>query len=185
MKMPLRIGGTRCRSCNRRTISFDKWIRVVCDSKLEHICASRKLLEALQRSVVGNRALTWTSTGTIVGRLLDPAIRIFEEMNCFPSSSGFDVAGMMDKEVDPILWSMTVVLGDEKTFAVTEHSLGSVPQATQEGGIVCILLDCSVPVILRPGTTSSRFHYVGRCYIHGLMEGMSMQVVSERIVGAG
>lgn len=179
LKMPSHIGESRCRSCNRRMMSLDEWMRVVCNTNLG-TCDSWKILEALQRSVVWNRALTWTSKGTIVGRLPDAWINILEDMNCFTNSCGCDVKGMINKEVGPVLGCMNIVLGDGRTFAVTERSLGFIPRTAQEGDIFCILLGCSVPVIFWPSTVSSAFHFFGESYIHGLMEGQFMQVVSER-----
>ena len=45
----------------------------------------------------------------------------------------------------------------------------------QKGDVVCILLGCSVPVLLRPSTDQkSCYEVVGESYVHGVMEGEAM-----------
>ena len=45
----------------------------------------------------------------------------------------------------------------------------------QEGDWCCILLGCSVPVILRE-EEKSLFKFVGECYVHDMMDGQAMTI---------
>ena len=184
-RMPPLTGNIRCRSCNRETINLHQWMRVACDLHLGSR-DTREILEAFRRSIVGNRALKVKEGGEIVEKLSDAWISNLEETPWFTDSCGCDMYDLIDVEHrlerGYISSAVGVIVNPDRTFAVTECSLGWVPLIAQEGDVVCILLGCSVPVILRPSTTSSGFRFVGECYIHGLMEGEYMQVVSERLL---
>jgi hypothetical protein len=45
------------------------------------------------------------------------------------------------------------------------------------GDIVCVLLGCSVPVILRlvEGSHDNEYYFVGEAYMHGIMDGEAME----------
>ena len=191
-KIPPDAGHSHCRSCNQMTVDFHQWIRVACDIH-QGSRDSREIVADFLRSLVGNRTLkrsrgvTKTIEGLIEGlqiveMLSDAWINILCETGCFTDSCGCDVFDLREMEQFTELLFMqravTIVLS-ERTFAVTECSMGFVPRIAQEGDVVGILLGCSVPVILRPCTTSSGFNFVGECYIQWIMEGHYMQFVSE------
>ena len=64
----------------------------------------------------------------------------------------------------------------------TEHGyLGLVHRDVREGDLICILLGCSVPVVLRPqqDQDGERYHrFLGECYVHSMMDGEAMQVAA-------
>lgn len=81
----------------------------------------------------------------------------------------------------------------DKQFIITAKSacMALVPKSAKRGDIVCILLGCSVPVVLRPveqgsgngdhggnenGCQSEEdqgkdYYFVGEAYVHGIMDG--------------
>lgn len=63
-------------------------------------------------------------------------------------------------------------------FIVTEMKrIGLAPRYAREGDLICILLGCSVPVILRPAFgpgNAGLYHFIGDSYIHGIMDGEVM-----------
>jgi Heterokaryon incompatibility protein (HET) len=55
--------------------------------------------------------------------------------------------------------------------------LGLAPLGTQVGDVVCIVNGSCVPFILRPSQDiKGAFQLVGKCYIHGIMEGEALQM---------
>ncbi|KAF8856778.1 hypothetical protein BDZ45DRAFT_745097 [Acephala macrosclerotiorum] len=58
-----------------------------------------------------------------------------------------------------------------KRYIIMEKSMGLGPEGTREDDIVCVLLGCSVPVILRTSESNSgEFYLVGKAYVHGAMD---------------
>ena len=181
-------GGSQCRSCNRETFNHDQWMRVVCDMHLGNRNSLTLTIGFFWRSLVGNRTINNLGEGSeTIGKLSDTWFSILEATGCFSHSCGCDLSGLINMEHDlelpriksAIIKAMNIVVS-ERTFAVTEYSLGFVPESAQEGDVVCILLGCSVPIILRPISTNPGYTFVGECYIHGLMEGEYMELVSKR-----
>jgi len=57
-----------------------------------------------------------------------------------------------------------------RTVAVLKEGyIGLVPKLATVNDIVCILLGCDTPVVLRPIVDG--FVFIGECYIHGIMDG--------------
>jgi hypothetical protein len=63
-------------------------------------------------------------------------------------------------------------------FCLTKNDyLGLVPLTTEIGDVVCIVHSSCVPFVLRPcKDIKGAFRLVGKCYIHGIMEGEAMQM---------
>ncbi|KAK6451755.1 hypothetical protein FP744_10008006 [Trichoderma asperellum] len=57
---------------------------------------------------------------------------------------------------------------------------GLAPKEAEEGDLVCILLGCTVPVILRPIEDLGMYKLVGEAYVHGVMDGEAM--ISSEVV---
>lgn len=57
---------------------------------------------------------------------------------------------------------------------------GLAPKEAEEGDLVCILLGCTVPVILRPIEDLGLYKLVGEAYVHGVMDGEAM--ISSEVV---
>ncbi|KAF2175300.1 hypothetical protein K469DRAFT_611184, partial [Zopfia rhizophila CBS 207.26] len=51
--------------------------------------------------------------------------------------------------------------------------IGLVPVAAQRGDVIAILFGCHFPIDPRP--CGGSYRVVGECYVHGLMEGESVQ----------
>lgn len=67
-----------------------------------------------------------------------------------------------------------------KTFILTEKSMGLGPETCREGDLVCVLMGCSVPVILRPVVGSEgTYNFVGEAYVHGLMDGEAVVMLED------
>ncbi|KAI8629873.1 heterokaryon incompatibility protein-domain-containing protein [Xylariaceae sp. FL1651] len=60
---------------------------------------------------------------------------------------------------------------------------GLAPQGSKVSDIVCILLGCSVPVVLSRDRGENRCLYkvVGEAYVHGMMDGEAMEMVTEEM----
>lgn len=87
------------------------------------------------------------------------------------------------------------MLSNGRTFATAEMLLGFVPYETRVGARIAILIGCSVPVFVRSTMETGRWvvsfltwkqeehHFlspISECYIAGLMEGESVDIVRER-----
>lgn len=62
----------------------------------------------------------------------------------------------------------------QKKLLVTAGGLiGMAPPQARKGDVVCILLGCSVPVVLREVHVGhqSMYKFIGECYLHGFMNG--------------
>lgn len=49
--------------------------------------------------------------------------------------------------------------------------MGIGPFRTAVGDKICIMLGCKCPFVIRPTDTEGRYHFVGECYVYGLMGG--------------
>ncbi|RHZ65262.1 hypothetical protein CDV55_107570 [Aspergillus turcosus] len=70
------------------------------------------------------------------------------------------------------------MVGGRQLMFDSDGYIGIVPRLAREGDIICILLGCHSPMVLRPadavnnnGSGSGMFHLVGECYVLGLSEG--------------
>ena len=60
-----------------------------------------------------------------------------------------------------------------RSFITTKEGyVGLAPKAAKPGDQICVLLGCSVPIVLRP-TSGFQFKVVGECYVHGLQQGQA------------
>ncbi|KAI0174644.1 heterokaryon incompatibility protein-domain-containing protein [Pestalotiopsis sp. NC0098] len=62
----------------------------------------------------------------------------------------------------------------QKKLLVTAGGLiGMAPPQARKGDLVCVLLGCSVPVVLREVHVGqqSMYRFIGECYLHGFMNG--------------
>jgi ankyrin repeat protein len=69
------------------------------------------------------------------------------------------------------------VIWNRKPFGTTRGYVGIAPSRTSQGDVICVLLGCSVPVILR------KMHQIGNCYeligesyVHGIMDGEALEL---------
>ncbi|KAK1829991.1 heterokaryon incompatibility protein-domain-containing protein [Podospora conica] len=65
-----------------------------------------------------------------------------------------------------------------RRLMVTDTGLvGMAPKRAQKGDVVCVLLGCSIPLVLRPSPGGATFTLVGECYLDGYMNGEILQGV--------
>jgi hypothetical protein len=76
-------------------------------------------------------------------------------------------------------WIPTVLtMIRRRTLFISESDLiGLGPETAEAGDIVCILLGCSVPVILRP--ENGHYVFLGEACVPGYMEGKAMEELAE------
>jgi hypothetical protein len=53
--------------------------------------------------------------------------------------------------------------------------IGMVSERTMEGDLICLLLGCSVPLVLRESERKGEFTLVGECYLDGCMNGEELE----------
>ena len=68
--------------------------------------------------------------------------------------------------------SMGQIFYHRRLFTTVKGYLGVGPQLLRDGDNICILLGCSVPVILR--SAGQGYSVIGECYIDGIMDGEVM-----------
>ncbi|ETS78454.1 hypothetical protein PFICI_10516 [Pestalotiopsis fici W106-1] len=99
---------------------------------------------------------------------------------CLESSSSpmfaasLDAVGADEASFASRLIDCTSPITMQRKLLVTASGLiGMAPPHARKGDIVCVLLGCSVPVMLRELRADQQFAYsfVGECYIHGIMDG--------------
>ncbi len=86
------------------------------------------------------------------------------------------------KRVECVIWNRKFIQSEVKTFEdvagkVTQKRLfGLAPDSAKTKDLICILLGCSVPVILREHKVSSDhyFELIGEAYISGMMDGEAL-----------
>jgi hypothetical protein len=55
--------------------------------------------------------------------------------------------------------------------------IGMAPCRVEKGDQICVLLGCSIPMILRKRTGREFYEVIGECYLHGYMNGEIMKEV--------
>lgn len=86
------------------------------------------------------------------------------------------------KRVECVIWNRKFIQSELKTFEVTagktieKRLFGLAPESAKTRDLICILLGCSVPVILREHRVSSDhyFELIGEAYISGMMDGEAL-----------
>lgn len=54
---------------------------------------------------------------------------------------------------------------------MNEGHFGMAPWRVQKGDKICVLLGCSIPLVLRPRLDTNSYEVIGECYLHGFMNG--------------
>jgi len=57
--------------------------------------------------------------------------------------------------------------------------LGMVPRQASKGDVVCVLLGCNIPLVLRAVAGREAFELVGECYVSGYMNGEALRDVEQ------
>ena len=72
---------------------------------------------------------------------------------------------------DPVARAVDVLWG-RRLMTTNKGYLGLASRATQQGDLICILLGCDVPAILRLDGAGS-YSWIGEAYVQGIMEGQA------------
>jgi hypothetical protein len=82
------------------------------------------------------------------------------------------------KRVEAVVWNRTFLRSKGMEYPKmgrykAKSLFGLAPRGTKEGDLICILLGCSVPVILRPDSSrkTKKYELLGEAYIYGMMNG--------------
>jgi hypothetical protein len=66
---------------------------------------------------------------------------------------------------------VTSMMTRRRLMTTIKGYLGIAPKSARQGDVICILLGCEFPVVLRPLADRDSFDLVGGCFVTGLMEG--------------
>jgi hypothetical protein len=76
------------------------------------------------------------------------------------------------KRVRDVVWNRKFFLTAGKRQG---QLYGTGPPKASNNDLICILFGCSVPVVLRK-VADDKYHFIGECYVHGVMDGESLHV---------
>ena len=70
-------------------------------------------------------------------------------------------------------------IGMARRLVITNDGyIGMTPYRAKKGDLICVLLGCSIPVVLRKrenerleGFIGDSYEFIGECYLHGFMNG--------------
>jgi hypothetical protein len=83
-----------------------------------------------------------------------------------------DTMKLFLKRVRNVVWNRKFFLTAGKRYG---ELYGICPPKASNNDIICILFGCSVPVVLRK-VANDKYHFIGECYVHGMMDGESLYV---------
>lgn len=69
-------------------------------------------------------------------------------------------------------------IGCRRITTTKKGHFGLVDNDVRQGDQVCVFFGGRMPVILRPD--GEHYHFIGECYIHGLMFGKAMEIFESR-----
>jgi hypothetical protein len=90
-----------------------------------------------------------------------------EEYACSPQTMNFHW----------ILLGLRGLLSNRSFFMTSKGYMGLGPRYTQKGDKICVLLGCSVPIVIRKAATN--FLVVGDTYVYGMMQGEMMDLTEK------
>ena len=115
-------------------------------------------------SAVGDRATKVQLLEKFCGRIDDSnALRWPHEKYACETSSHFDTFGT----------SVKAATAGRSFFVTGEGYMGLAPRFAEKGDLICVLLGCSVPVVIRKMGT--RYVVLGDTYVYGMMHGEMME----------
>ena len=150
--------------CEPTLIQAGRWIRAISkdlDIQLPYITGGRTI-----------DAFTCTIFQDRFAETFVPALDHFPNLN---DSIGYvrDVLRGPIEEIESdasLLRYLSLAVFGRLLSVSKEGHIGLVPPAAVEGDIVCVILSCESPLLLRP-LPNGNYTVVGECYIHGLMNG--------------
>jgi hypothetical protein len=87
--------------------------------------------------------------------------------SCIPNPEGI-------KALERLCSSLEAGTRHRRFIVCEENRIGAAPEETQKGDMVCVLMGCSVPVILRKTAKLDEYEFVGECYLHDFMDGEAL-----------
>ena len=63
-----------------------------------------------------------------------------------------------------------IMMQGRSLITTAEGHLGLVPKATEVGDVICVMLGCSIPLVLRQ-KNALRYELIGPCFLDGIMSG--------------
>ena len=88
------------------------------------------------------------------------------------------------RRVSTVVWNKRLFL----SYGKYKYRFGLAPNAVEVNDIICILLGCSVPVVIRKHGEGAEQYYkfIGEAYIYGMMDGEALeqyaQLTQEQLV---
>ncbi|KAI0914201.1 hypothetical protein F4823DRAFT_573607 [Ustulina deusta] len=69
----------------------------------------------------------------------------------------------------------TVVRMSLRLMVTCNEHIGLAPEKAMKGDLVCVLFDCSVPVLLRQPEHEDTFTFIRECFLDGFMDGAALE----------
>ncbi|RYP33036.1 hypothetical protein DL767_004947 [Monosporascus sp. MG133] len=105
--------------------------------------------------------------GNVTGYSYDDLRPAYLGARLVMSATGQGSAGMAT-----CLWRTIEFLVGRRIFSSSEGYIGLAPSETRSGDIICVILGCVVPIVLRRAPAGGpKWNVVGPCYVQGLMHG--------------
>ena len=79
---------------------------------------------------------------------------------------------------------MVLITMWRKILVSKQGYVGLSAPSVQPGDQICVLFGGSTPYIVRPTSISGEYHFLGECYVHGLMNGEEIQLWEEGILSS-
>jgi hypothetical protein len=115
------------------------------------------MVEAFLRTICGDR---------------DEYYQRLTEKKC---KSFWEIGEDRKPQLDLVLCHM-VFATDRRFMVLNNGCIGLAPIRARQGDVVCLLLGCSVPVLLREGD-DGKVTFVGEGYVQGFMDGEAIAVI--------
>jgi hypothetical protein len=141
------------------------------DRRLEERARRRLMYKETSHPYLGGGCMVEAFLRTICGDR-DEYYQRFTEKKC---RSFWEIEKDGKPKWDLVLCHM-VFATDRRFMILNNGCIGLAPIRAREGDIVCVLLGCSVPVLLREGD-DGKVTFVGEVYVHGFMDGEAIAVM--------
>ena len=106
-------------------------------------------------------------------RLIEPKLESFNQDD---RVMVMDPTTNSEKEATAAMLSVSLMMNRRRLFISEENLSGLGPWNAIDGDVICILLGCRFPVVLRKAT--DHFTLIGEAYVHGYMNGKAMAELS-------
>ena len=73
----------------------------------------------------------------------------------------------------------SVIWGRRLARTKAHNFLALVPREARRRDLICIISGCSVPVVLRKRRKESGYAFVGKSYVHAMMDGEASEIKTQ------